>query len=119
MDKGSLLEEYVASILEPTYKYSRPTIASGATPVEKGDVSNPYFCIECKCWNTKSFSIREDVWHKIQVEAAREYKDAVYVVQNKSNAKLAIMSLDDWASIVIELIELRKKEEMRLQNERC
>lgn len=106
---GSDLENYVASKFSEVYKYSRPTIGSGATPAEKGDVKTPWFCIECKQWNTKSFSIKKDVWDKIVYEAARESKDAVYVVQNSSGDRVAIMDLDDWFNLVIELMELRNK----------
>ena len=101
------LELYVAERLKEIYRYSRPTIASGATPVEKGDVKNPYFLIECKDWNTKSFSIKDDVWYKLKGQAAEVYKDPIYIVENKSGNKLAIMDFNDWVSMVIELMELR------------
>jgi len=104
------LEAYVAEKLKEIYKYSRPTIASGATPVEKGDIKNPYFLIECKDWNTKSFSIKKDVWDKLRAQAANDqYKDPVYVVENSSGDRLAIMCLEDWFSLVTELIQLRKQ----------
>jgi len=106
-DRKNKLEMYVAAMLEPIYKYSRPTIASGATPVEKGDIKNPYFLIECKDWNTKSFSIKDDVWQIVKVQAARDYKDPVYVVENETGNRLAIMDLNDWFNMVYELIELR------------
>lgn len=118
--RKNALELYVAAKLEPIYKYSRPTIASGATPVEKGDVKNPYFTIECKDWNTKSFSIKDDVWHKLKVEAAHESKDAVYVVENSAGNKLAIMDFDDWCNLVYELIEYREsKDLMQNSNKTC
>jgi hypothetical protein len=107
-DKRNRLELYVAARLEPIYKYSRPTIASGATPAEKGDIKNPYFCIECKDWNTDSFSIKNDVWEKIKYEAARDRKDPIYIVENKKSHRLAIMDLEDWFNLVYELIELRE-----------
>ena len=108
-ERGTRLENYVAAKLLPVYKYSRPTIASGATPVEKGDIKNPYFCIEAKAWSTDSFSIKNDVWNKIVREAARERKDAIYVIENKSGSRLAVLDLDDWINFVVELIELREK----------
>jgi hypothetical protein len=110
-NRKNRLEMYVAAKMEPTYKYSRPTIASGATPVEKGDIKNPYFMIECKDWNTNSFSIKDDVWYKLRTQAAREMKDAVYVVENKKGNRLAIMDLEDWFSFVYELIKLRKEKD--------
>jgi hypothetical protein len=109
-DRKNKLELYVAARLEPTYKYSRPTIASGATPVEKGDIKNPYFSIECKDWNTDSFSIKNDVWYTIKSQAARDRKDPVYIVENKHGNRLAIMDLDDWVNLVIELVDYRKKQ---------
>jgi len=107
--KKNRLELYVAAKLEHVYKYSRPTIASGATPAEKGDIKNPYFCIECKDWNTSSFSIKDDVWRKIRVEAARDRKDPVYIVENAKGNRMAIMDLDDWFSLVYEVIDYRRK----------
>jgi hypothetical protein len=107
-DRKNALELYVAAKMEPTYEYSRPTIASGATPIEKGDIKNPYFVIECKDWNTNSFSIKDDVWYNLKAQAANEMKDAVYVVENKRGNRLAIMDLEDWFSLVYELIEYRK-----------
>lgn len=115
-DKGSKLEKYVASRLEPIYKYSRPTIASGATPVEKGDIKNPYFLIECKNWGTESLSIKSDVWKKVKIEAAHDSKDPVYVIENKSGIRLAVMDFDDWVAFVFELLELRRKEEQNEHN---
>jgi hypothetical protein len=104
---------YVAAKLIPVYQYSRPTIASGATPVEKGDIKNPYFQIECKDWNTNSFSIKHDVWKTCRYLAAQEYKDPVYIVENKAGYKMAIMDCDDWFNLIYELFELREENEKR------
>ena len=112
-DRKNKLELYVAAKLKPTYKYSRPTIASGATPVEKGDIKNPYFAIECKDWNTASFSIKDDVWYTIKGQAARDRKDPVYVVENKNGNRLAIMDLEDWFNLVYELIEFREADKWK------
>jgi hypothetical protein len=107
--RKNILELYVAAKLKRIYKYSRPTIASGATPIEKGDIKNPYFCIECKDWNTNSFSIKSDVWEKIRIEAAYEWKDAVYIVENKGGVRVAVMDLSDWFNVIYEIIDLREE----------
>lgn len=52
-DRKNSLEIYVADLLTDIYKYCRPTIASGATPVEKGDIKNPWFNIECVLGNSR------------------------------------------------------------------
>ena len=103
----NMLELYVAERMKPTYKYSRPTVASGAFDFEKGDVKNPYFVIECKDWNTASFSIKDDVWRGLKTQAAREMKDPVYIVENSKGNRLAIMDLEDWLDLIYEVIELR------------
>ena len=108
-DKGKELEEFIAAELLPIYKYSRPTVGSGSTPIEMGDVKNPYFCIEAKYWSTNSFSIKESVWKKIEYEANSESKDAVYVTKNKNNNILVSMGWQDWKSLVFEVLELRNK----------
>ena len=107
--KGKKLEEYVAEKLKGIYKYSRPTIASGATPAEKGDCKSPYFLIECKIRNTKSFSFKEDTWLETKGMAAESYKDPVYIIQNKNGHRVVLLDFEDWISMVIELIELRKQ----------
>jgi DNA-directed RNA polymerase subunit RPC12/RpoP len=120
-DTKNRLEMYVAAKLEEVYKYSRPTIASGATPVEKGDVKNPYFLIECKDWNTNSFSIKDDVWHKLKAEAAADQmKDPVYIVENAKGNRLAIMDLEDWFNLIYELLEYRENDKlMSTANNEC
>ena len=103
------LEDYVSEKLKGMYKFSRPTLGSGCTPIERGDIKNPYFAIECKMRSTKSFSIKEDVWNGIKSIAASESKDPVYIVENINKVRLAIMAVDDWINLVQEVIELRKE----------
>ncbi len=103
------LEIFVAALLEPIEKYSRPTIASGALPIEKGDIKSSYFNIECKQKRTsKAFTIPYKEWYKNCGEADSQYKDPVFVVENELGEKIAAMRLCEWVSLVEELIELRK-----------
>lgn len=102
------LEAYVAEKMREVYKYSRPTIASGATPAEKGDNKNPWFNIECKQKRTsKAFTIPYAEWYKNCGEADRQYKDPVYVVENSNGEKIAAMRLDEWFQLIVELMDLR------------
>ena len=108
-DTKNKLELYVAEKLKEIYKYSRPTIASGATPVEKGDIKNPWFGIECKEKHTvKAFTIPYSEWEKNAGEADHAYKDPVFVVENEAGEKICAMRLDEWFQLVYELMELRK-----------
>jgi len=107
MAGATKLDKYIAYKFEKIYKYARPTIASGATPVEKADVKTPWFTVETKQWNTKSLSIRDDVWNKVVREAASEYKDPLYIVENASGNRLAIMDVEDFFDMLYELMEFR------------
>lgn len=111
-DRKNKLESYVSEKFKKVYKYARPTIASGATPAEKGDVKTTWFTIECKIRNTDSFSIKHNDWQKLKVQASNDcLKEPLYIVQNESGERLAIMNLDDWFNMFYELIELRSKDE--------
>ena len=114
------LELFVAERLKKVYEYSRPTIASGATPAESGDVKNPYFTIECKMRNTYSYSIKDDVWAKVKAEAAHDSKDPVYIIENSVGNRLAIMDLEDWFNLVYELLEYRENSKlMSISEQAC
>ena len=109
-DHRNELEEYVAEKFQKIYKYARPTIGSGCTPIEKGDIKNPFFMIECKIRNTKSFSIKDEVWKELKILASKDnLKEPLYIVQNVNKERLAIMNLDDWFSLFYEIIENRNK----------
>jgi len=108
-DFKNSLELYVADKMTEVYKYSRPTIASGATPVEKGDIKNPWFNIECKQKLTnKAFTIPYKEWYKNCGEADTQYKDPVFVVENELGEKIAAMRLENWFDLIYELMDLRK-----------
>ena len=108
-DKKNSLEAYVSLLMTDIYKYARPTIASGATPAEKGDIKNPWFGIECKQKRTsKAFTIPYAEWYKNCGEADAQHKDPVFVVENELGEKIAAMRLEEWHEMVCELMDLRK-----------
>ena len=86
--KGKELEKLIAKELNGYL-----TANSGAV-FWNGDVVTNKFTIECKQWNTDSFSIKYDVWQKIKGEANKDRKEALYVTQNMSKEILVTMSLD-------------------------
>lgn len=102
------LEIYFAEKMKEVYKYSRPTIASGATPAEKGDNKNPWFNVESKQKRTsKAFTIPYAEWYKNCGEADTNFKDPVFVVENSLGEKIAAMRLDEWFDLIYELMDLR------------
>ena len=48
------------------------------------------------------------MWRQTKIHAACDHKDAIYVIENKSGTRIAVLDLDDWINMVIELIELRE-----------
>jgi hypothetical protein len=109
-DHRNKLEAYVAEKMREVYKYARPTIASGATDAEKGDIKNPWFGIECKQKkHSKSFTIPYADWYKNCGESDNAYKDPVFIVENEDGEKIAAMRLDEWFQLVYELMGLRTK----------
>jgi len=104
----NMLELYVADKMTEVYKYARPTIASGATPVEKGDIKNPWFNIECKQKRTsKAFTIPYAEWYKNCGEADTHYKDPVFIVENELGEKIVAMRFLEWLDLIKELMDLR------------
>jgi len=113
-DFKNKLEAYVSEKFKQVYKYARPTIASGATPAEKGDIKNPWFGVECKIkGSAKAFSIPYDEWYKNCGEADTQYKDPVFIVENELGEKIAAMRLDEWFEMLYELMELRNETKNR------
>ena len=51
---------------------AKPTIASGAIWFQKGDVRSKAFLIECKTTLKSSYSVKVDVWEKIESEAIKD-----------------------------------------------
>ena len=110
------LELYVAEKFKALYKYSRPTIASGATPVEKGDIKNPWFLIECKMRNTSGFSIKHKDWFTLKSMADGRRMDPLYVFENDKKERFAVMDFDEWFNMLEEIMEWRWKHERETGN---
>jgi len=110
------LELYVAERFRSLYKYSRPTIASGATPVEKGDVKNPWFLIECKMRNTSGFSIKYKDWFNLKSISDGRRMDPLYIFENKKKERFAVMDFEDWFLMLEEVMEWRERYERETGN---
>jgi hypothetical protein len=92
--KGSELENYIAKRFNGYKTYN-----SGATH-GNGDVITDLFTIECKHWNTDSYSIKYDVWNKLKEEADKDRKLPLLVCQNKSEKILVTLSLNDFLEVL-------------------
>ena len=99
-DAKNPLELYVADKLKKIDKYARPTKASGAS-TEIGDILNKFFFIECKMRNTKSVTIRRDVWYKLLSELPMKTKKIpLYALENKHKDRFMALDLDDFFRMV-------------------
>lgn len=103
--KGFALEEFVAGIFAEIFqnKAIRPTKGSGCGN-EIGDISNPYFYVECKQRTTKDITIKKDVWDKLCSELPlNSIKIPLYILENKNKDKFAVLSFTDFCRIMKRL----------------
>lgn len=103
--KGFEFEELVAGIFSEIFqnKTIRPTRGSGCGN-EYGDISNPYFFVECKDRSTKDITIKKDIWDKLCSEIPLNSKKLpLYVLQNKNKDKFAVLNFTDFCKIMKRL----------------
>lgn len=103
--KGYKLETFVAEIFSAIFqnKAIRPTRGSGCGN-EYGDISNPYFTVECKQRTTKDITIKKDVWNKLCSEIPLNSKKLpLYIIENKNKAKFAVLNFQDFCRIMKRL----------------
>lgn len=103
--KGFALEEYVAGVFSEIFqnKAIRPTKNSGASG-EIGDISNPYFAVECKDRSTKNITIKKDTWDKLCSEIPLSSKKLpLYILQNKTKDIYAVLNFTDFCRIMRRL----------------
>lgn len=79
---------------------------SGCGGYNLGDVNNEYFVIEAKQRNTKDISIKNEVWKKLVASLPLHSKRKVmYVIGNKENTVLCVLSLEDMFEIIKGYLE--------------
>lgn len=108
-------QEYIAEKIKPISPGARSTKASGAS-TEKGDVKNSCgLHIECKQRNTKSVTIDYKVWEKLCEEIPLHVdRIPLLALENKDKKRWAVLDLDDFLEIYIELINFRLREENQI-----
>lgn len=109
--KWKLFQDYIALKLREIDKYSRSTKGSG-NKGEKGDVKTSLdLHFECKLRNTDSITINSKVWKKLNEEIPlHSQKIPVLALENKEGKKLAVLDLDDFLNLYIELYRLKQNE---------
>lgn len=103
--KGYKLETFVAEIFTTIFqnKAIRPTRGSG-NGNENGDISNPYFFVECKQRSTKNITVRKGTWDKLCSEIPLQSKKLpLYILENKNKDKFAVLNFADFCSIMKKL----------------
>lgn len=102
-------EEYIVGRLEEIDPNIRRTKASGGS-TEKGDINtNCGLHIEAKQRNTKSVTIDYKVWQKVCEEISLHViKTPLLALENKDKKRWAVLDLDTFFDIYIELIQYRR-----------
>ena len=103
-----LLELYVSEKLKELDPNSRPSKASGGS-TELYDVQTKCdLGIECKQRATKSVTIDYKVWQKLCSEIPlHSERIPLLALENKDKKRWAVLDLDDFFNIYIELINSR------------
>jgi hypothetical protein len=106
---GNVLEDYVVSKLLPLDKYAKRSSTSGAKGV-KSDVVNKLFQVECKKRNTKDVTFKQDIWNKLASSLSiYSLKIPLYVLENNSGNRFAVLNLDDFFEIVYKANNVEEK----------
>jgi hypothetical protein len=104
-------QQYIAGILNEIDPSANSTKASGGSTV-KGDVTNSVgLHIEAKQRNTKSVTIDYKVWQKTCEEIPLHVdRIPLLALENKDKKRWAVLDLDDFLEIWIELHKYREGE---------
>ena len=103
---GDKLEKRTLEILQSVDQRFRPTANSGAT-YQDNDISHPEWVVECKVKNgTQGISLNKSELLKLQKEAKKESKDWLGIVENSDGSTVAMMSLDQFATLLSEIDRL-------------
>jgi hypothetical protein len=83
----------------------RTTLGSGATTVfDKGDVSTDILRIECKTTNKKSFTLKKEIFDKIEKEAGLYCQIPLMEVEIQSEQYMIIKRKDFFAIVKPEFV---------------
>jgi hypothetical protein len=78
------------------------TKGSGNQWANRGDVKTPYYLIEDKTTDKKSYSITIETWKKIWEEAVLSKKIPILSIKfNKNGDELIVLSKNDFLNIVM------------------
>lgn len=106
-----LFQDYIAERLKVIDPYARSSKASGACG-EMADIQNNIeLAIECKKRNTQSCSINLKTWKKLCEEIPFHSKRIpILALENKNKDRFAVLNLNTFLSLYIELIKYRRGE---------
>lgn len=107
--KWQVFEDSIVEKLKEIDPYCSRTPGSGNKGI-KGDIKNSAgLHIECKQRNTKSVTIDNEVWKKTCSEIPlHSDRIAMLALENKEGKRWAILNLDDFLNLFIELTNYRK-----------
>lgn len=108
--KWKHFQDYIADRLKEIDSYCRSTIGSG-NQGESGDIffsKNLGLHIECKLRNTKNVTIMMNVWKKNCSEIPLNVnKIPLLALENKDGKRFAVLELDDFLDMFIQLYKLK------------
>lgn len=107
VEYGKELENYIANkFMQVGFLHARRSNGSG-NKGEAGDIAGQSLAVaECKHYNTKNITIKEDVWKKLNGEIPlHSTRIPMYFLQNGSDLRLAVLNVDDLFNILERLYD--------------
>lgn len=107
--KWKQFQDYIAERLFCIDQRTRSTKGSG-NKGEIGDVKNEYLIIECKDTDKKSVTFKKEVWDElISKVPLHSQRLPIYALEDKDYNKWAVLDLDTFLDLFIELIKHRER----------
>lgn len=98
---GKELEKYIAMQFRCNIDSNTKLSKGSGNKGTLGDINNKYCVIEAKVRNTKDFTIKEDVWKKLNNSIPlHSERFPVYIIQNKNKERLAILHFDQFVQLL-------------------
>jgi len=108
--QGREHEEHMVKLLE--FDGSRRSASSGASWNDNTDVVSESIALECESTNSNSYSLKLDFWREVVSKSTANRIPTLGIqfrnIDTKKNTNLVVMSADDFAEMLEEIIELRE-----------
>ena len=114
--QGEAFEKVVLKLMKDLGIQVDPTIGSGSVKND-GDLLTKDYAIECKTQHenrgkpVKDLRIKIDEFDKIEHQAIPLGKEPIYLLENTSKRRFAVMDLDQFMQLIAKVEQYEKEQE--------